>query len=306
METFLNGFLNIKKEKGFTSHDVVAIVRRTLHIKKVGHTGTLDPDAEGVLPICVGKATKLSDLVMNGNKTYVATLKLGATTTTEDSSGEVLETKPVDFDENKIKEAILNFIGDIEQIPPMYSAIKVGGKKLYELAREGKEIERKSRKVTIEDIKILKFLPPDAVEIEVKCSKGTYIRTLCSDIGKYLGCGGHMATLVRTGTGNFSINDGITLGELKEFAENNKLNEVFIPMESIFSNYSKITVKESFTNLLYNGAKLHIRAVENFNSEYEEDKVVVVYDSCGKFVGIYKLCVDEKGEFFIKPEKILI
>ena len=139
----MDGIFNIYKEKGFTSHDVVAVVRKTIHMKKVGHTGTLDPDAEGVLPICVGRATKLSDIIMDGRKSYRAVLRLGITTTTEDASGEVLETRPVEFDEEKICRAALSFIGKQEQIPPMYSAIKVNGKKLYELAREGKEIERK-------------------------------------------------------------------------------------------------------------------------------------------------------------------
>ena len=182
----MDGILNIRKEKGFTSHDVVAVVRRILHTKKVGHTGTLDPDAEGVLPVCVGKATKLADIIMDGKKRYRAMVRLGITTTTEDAAGEVLEEKPVDFDEEKIRQAVAGFVGEQKQIPPMYSAIKVNGKKLYELAREGKEIERKARTITIFAINIVRFLPPDRFEIDVDCSKGTYIRTLCSDIGKAL------------------------------------------------------------------------------------------------------------------------
>lgn len=191
----MDGILNIRKEKGFTSHDVVAVVRRILHAKKVGHTGTLDPDAEGVLPVCVGKATKLADIIMDGKKRYRAMVRLGITTTTEDAAGEVLEERKVDFDEEKIRQAVAGFVGEQKQIPPMYSAIKVNGKKLYELAREGKEIERKARTITIFAINIVRFLPPDRFEIDVDCSKGTYIRTLCSDIGKALGCGAHMAEL---------------------------------------------------------------------------------------------------------------
>ena len=172
----MDGIFNIYKEKGFTSHDVVAIVRRTIHMKKVGHTGTLDPDAEGVLPVCVGKATKLSDVIMDGRKSYRAMLRLGITTTTEDASGEVLETKEVDFNEDRIREVAASFIGKLEQVPPMYSAVKVNGKKLYELAREGKEIERKSRTIEVYDIRIRQFLPPDRVEFDVDCSKGTLLR----------------------------------------------------------------------------------------------------------------------------------
>lgn len=301
----LNGVINIKKEKGFTSHDVVAIVRRTLNIKKVGHTGTLDPDAEGVLPICVGKATKLSDLIMNGDKTYVATLKLGITTTTEDGSGEILEEKAVDFNEDKIRDAVANYIGVIEQIPPMYSAIKIKGKKLYELAREGKEIERKSRKVTITNITILKFLPPDALEIEVQCSKGTYIRTLCADIGNFLGCGGHMATLVRTKTGNFSIEDGITLEQLKNLTENNELGKVFQSVEGMFSSYTKIIITPSYNKLLYNGARLPEKAFLSISSKLEIGQSIVVYDYEENFIGIY-LVLAEENNLFIKPDKMLI
>lgn len=302
----MNGVINIKKEKGFTSHDVVAIVRKTLGIKKVGHTGTLDPDAEGVLPICVGKATKLSDMIMDGHKTYVATLKFGLTTTTEDATGEIIEEKPVDFDEDKIKNIVKFYIGDIEQIPPMYSAIKVNGKKLYELAREGKEIERKSRKVTIYDITILKFLPPDAIEIEIKCSKGTYIRTLCSDIGKDLGCGGHMATLVRTGTGNFNINDGITLDELKTLVNDNELSKVFQSVENMFEDFTKIQITPSFNKLLYNGARLPDKSfMSDLSSDIEDGESVTVYDYENNFIGIYTVVV-EKNSFFVKPDKMLI
>ena len=167
----MDGIFNIYKQKGFTSHDVVAIVRKTIQQKKVGHTGTLDPDAEGVLPICVGKATKLADYIMEGKKGYRAVVTLGTSTTTEDASGEIIEKKEFTFDEQNITKAVQSFLGTYKQIPPMYSAIKVNGKKLYELAREGKEIERKAREITIFDIKITKFMPPEQFEIDVICSK---------------------------------------------------------------------------------------------------------------------------------------
>ena len=249
----MDGILNIRKEKGFTSHDVVAVVRRILHTKKVGHTGTLDPDAEGVLPVCVGKATKLADIIMDGKKRYRAMVRLGITTTTEDAAGEVLEERKVDFDEEKIRQAVAGFVGEQKQIPPMYSAIKVNGKKLYELAREGKEIERKARTITIFAINIVRFLPPDRFEIDVDCSKGTYIRTLCSDIGKTLGCGAHMAELTRTRTGSFALEDAITLGELQTMADEGRQEEAFLSMEAALSDLPKIIVSPKSTKMLYNG-----------------------------------------------------
>ena len=188
----IRGIINVYKEKGFTSHDVVAKLRGIVGQKKIGHTGTLDPDATGVLPVCLGKATKLCDLLTDKNKTYEAVLLLGKTTDTQDITGEVLEEKSTEaLTEEKVREAIEGFIGDYEQIPPMYSALKVNGKKLYELAREGKVIERKARLVKILDIQILEIDLPK-VRMEVSCSKGTYIRTLCHDIGEKLGCGGCM------------------------------------------------------------------------------------------------------------------
>ena len=207
----IHGIINVYKEKGFTSHDVVAKLRGIVGQKKIGHTGTLDPDATGVLPVCLGKATKLCDLLTDKNKTYEAVLLLGKTTDTQDITGEVLEEKSTEaLTEEKVREAIEGFIGDYEQIPPMYSALKVNGKKLYELAREGKVIERKARPVKILDIQILEIDLPK-VRMEVSCSKGTYIRTLCHDIGEKLGCGGCMESLIRTRVSTFRIEDAKTL-----------------------------------------------------------------------------------------------
>ena len=228
----MDGIFNIYKEKGFTSHDVVAIVRRTIHMKKVGHTGTLDPDAEGVLPVCVGKATKLSDVIMDGRKSYRAMLRLGVTTTTEDASGEVLETKAVVFDEEKIRAAVAAFIGRLEQVPPMYSALKVNGKKLYELAREGIEIERKARTVHFYEISILEVKLP-LVRMEVTCSKGTYIRTLCHDIGEKLGCHGCMERLIRTRVGQFDRNGAHTLDEIAAIVGEGRLSEILVPVDEM-------------------------------------------------------------------------
>jgi tRNA pseudouridine55 synthase len=301
----LDGIFNIYKEKGFTSHDVVAIVRRTIHMKKVGHTGTLDPDAEGVLPVCVGKATKLSDVIMDGRKSYRAMLRLGMTTTTEDASGEVLETKEVDFNEDRIREVVASFIGRLEQVPPMYSAVKVNGKKLYELAREGKEIERKSRTIEVYDIRIRQFLPPDRVEIDVDCSKGTYIRTLCSDIGKALGCGGHMAELLRTRTGAFSLENAIKLDELKALAEQEKVETVLLTMEEALEDFPVVKVSEKSQKFLYNGGKIQERFLTEKPAVLTEGEIVVTYDYENNLVGLYEI-KKEENNFYIKPYKMLL
>ena len=301
----MDGIFNIYKEKGFTSHDVVAIVRRTIHMKKVGHTGTLDPDAEGVLPVCVGKATKLSDVIMDGRKSYRAMLRLGMTTTTEDASGEVLETKEVDFNEDRIREVVASFIGKLEQVPPMYSAVKVNGKKLYELAREGKEIERKSRTIEVYDIRIRQFLPPDRVEIDVDCSKGTYIRTLCSDIGKALGCGGHMAELLRTRTGAFSLENAIKLEELKALAEQEKAEEALLTMEEALKDFPVVKVSEKSQKFLYNGGKIQERFLTEKPAVLTEGEIVVTYDYENNLVGLYEI-KKEENNFYIKPYKMLL
>ena len=285
----MDGIFNIYKEKGFTSHDVVAIVRRTIHMKKVGHTGTLDPDAEGVLPVCVGKATKLSDVIMDGRKSYRAMLRLGITTTTEDASGEVLETKAVVFDEEKIRAAVAAFIGRLEQVPPMYSAVKVNGKKLYELARKGKEIARKARTIEVYDIRIRRFLPPDRVEMDIDCSKGTYIRTLCADIGKALGCGGHMAELLRTATGSFSLENAIKLDDLKALAEQERAEDALLTMQEALRDFPVIKIAEGSTKLLYNGGKIQEKYFTKQPKALQEDEIAAVYDFENHLVGLYTL-----------------
>ena len=300
----MDGIFNIYKEKGFTSHDVVAVVRKTIHMKKVGHTGTLDPDAEGVLPICVGRATKLSDIIMDGRKSYRAVLRLGITTTTEDASGEILAACPVEFDEEKIRRAALSFMGKQEQIPPMYSAIKVNGKKLYELAREGKEIERKARMIEIYDIRIRCFLPPDAVELDVDCSKGTYIRTLCADIGKKLGCGAAMAQLKRTRAGSFRVEDSITLAGVEELMRLGTYEEHIIAPDSIFMDCEGAAVKREAERALLNGNKLQLRQLD-FDSRafFSDGDMLRVYSADREFRAVYTFV---KSEGLFKPFKMFL
>jgi tRNA pseudouridine55 synthase len=279
----LAGVINIYKEKGFTSHDVVNVVRRLFGRIKTGHTGTLDPDAEGVLPICIGKATKLADYIQADIKQYKAVLRLGLTTTTEDTSGEVLTQSEVTSTDEDVKAAIESFVGEYDQTPPMYSAIKVNGKKLYELARQGIEIERKTRHITIYEITDVKKISDTDWEFLVLCSKGTYIRTLCRDIGEKLGCGGAMAELVRTRSGSFYIKDSIKLDVLKELAEQNRQTEAVMPVSTVLSSYDEITLPHSFDKYLYNGNKIDLSLVgEKITAEK-----LLVKDEDGKIIGIY-------------------
>ena len=282
----IHGIINVYKEKGFTSHDVVAKLRGIVGQKKIGHTGTLDPDATGVLPVCLGKATKLCDLLTDKNKTY-AVLLLGKTTDTQDITGEVLEEKSTEaLTEEKVREAIEGFIGDYEQIPPMYSALKVNGKKLYELAREGKVIERKARPVKILDIQILEIDLPK-VRMEVSCSKGTYIRTLCHDIGEKLGCGGCMESLIRTRVSTFRIEDAKTLDEIETLKQEGKLAELLVPIDAMFPFYPKITVKDDWKAFAKNGNPLDLKMLKEACGQDEETQVRL-YDESGKFIAIYQ------------------
>ena len=283
----IHGIINVYKEKGFTSHDVVAKLRGIVGQKKIGHTGTLDPDATGVLPVCLGKATKLCDLLTDKNKTYEAVLLLGKTTDTQDITGEVLEEKSTEaLTEEKVREAIEGFIGDYEQIPPMYSALKVNGKKLYELAREGKVIERKARPVKILDIQILEIDLPK-VRMEVSCSKGTYIRTLCHDIGEKLGCGGCMESLIRTRVSTFRIEDAKTMDEIETLKQEGKLAELLVPIDAMFPFYPKITVKDDWKAFAKNGNPLDLKMLKEACGQDEETQVRL-YDESGKFIAIYQ------------------
>ena len=303
----MDGIFNIYKEKGFTSHDVVAIVRRTIGQKKVGHTGTLDPDAEGVLPICVGKGTKLADYIMADVKGYRAEVTFGITTTTQDSSGEIIEKKDVIYDEDEIRHAVMSFVGDIEQIPPMYSAIKINGKKLYELAREGKEIERKTRKIVIFDIRIVEVFPPNKAAIEIDCSKGTYIRTLCSDIGRKLGWGAYMSGLTRTATGKFNLEDAVKLDELKAAASENREQEYIIHPDQVLSGYKKANVSEKASKYMYNGGKISSRYLTFDGNKPEVGETVLGYDFNNRLVGIYTYAYDETADsYFIKPVRLML
>jgi len=293
----MNVILNINKPKGPTSHDIVYFVRRLLGLKKVGHTGTLDPMATGVLPICVGKSTRAAELLTNADKAYRATFILGITTDTQDATGEItnivgrhalgtpLVTKP------EITAAISLFTGEITQIPPMYSAVKVGGKKLYELARQGVEVERKERKVKILDIEIREIdlhnkftineteLIAPKITIDVKCSKGTYIRTLCADIGEKLGCGAFMSELIRTQSGQFRLEDSYTLEQLERAKEDGTLQNYLTPLEDLFSQHPSVTVSGRDEIFAKNGGN---PCINNVN----EGETCRVFSESGEFLSL--------------------
>ncbi|MBP5197543.1 MAG: tRNA pseudouridine(55) synthase TruB, partial [Lachnospiraceae bacterium] len=252
----MNGIIVINKETGFTSNDVVAKMRGILKERHIGHTGTLDPQATGVLPVCIGNATKLFDMFADRDKEYEAGLLLGKTTDTEDIWGETLSESAVNVDEDEIREAVMGFVGEYMQTPPMYSALKVNGKKLYELARAGVEVERKPRKVNINAIRINSVDLPH-VSMNVECTKGTYIRTLCADIGDKLGCGGCMESLKRVRVGNFYLKDAITLSELEKIRDAGEVQKILIPVEKFFEDRAVITAKEDFDKAVNNGNILY-------------------------------------------------
>ncbi len=295
----IHGIINVYKEKGWTSHDVVAKLRHIVGQKKIGHTGTLDPDAEGVLPVCLGKATKVCDLLADRDKTYQAVLLLGQATDTQDVSGTVTESREVTSSVKEIYEAVQSFKGDYDQVPPMYSALKVDGKKLYELAREGKTVERKARRVQIKEIKIHEIVLP-RVSMTVHCSKGTYIRTLCHDIGEKLGCGGCMEELLRIQAGPFYIEDSLKLNEIEILHDLGQLEEHITPIDGIFSMYPAVRVRPENQKLLQNGNPLYARQMEKASLP-DQDTRVRVYGADGGFYAVYDFM---KKENRLRPVKM--
>lgn len=296
-----HGIINIYKEAGYTSHDVVAKLRGILGQKKIGHTGTLDPDATGVLPVCLGVGTKLCDMLTDEDKEYVAKLCLGVTTDTQDMSGTVLSQKEVTIEKKRLEEIIYSFLGEYEQIPPMYSALKVNGQKLYELARKGMEVERKARKVQIKEIEILNIDLPEA-RIRVVCSKGTYIRTLCDDIGKCAGCGAAMKSLERTRVGRFVIEDALTLEQVEKLRGDGGVSKYIVPVDDMFPGLLKLRVKQDYYRQLKNGNCLKPDMVYITN-EARDGERLLIYDEQGAFYGIYR-CDKEQGIF--TPVKMFI
>lgn len=252
-------------------------------MKKIGHTGTLDPEAEGVLPVVLGKATKLAELLTDKEKTYQTVLRLGIETDTEDMTGTVLKELPVTVSEEEVRAAAALFLGEQQQIPPMYSAVKVNGKKLYQLAREGVTVERKPRTVCFREIQILDMSLPE-VKLSVSCSKGTYIRTLCHDIGRKLGCGGCMKELLRTRSGQFTLEESLTLDEIQEYVEKGCIEEHIHSIEEVLGDYPAVFCREEADKLLLNGNAL---GAEDAAGQ-EEEGWLRMHTSAGRFVGVYQ------------------
>ncbi|WP_144509215.1 tRNA pseudouridine(55) synthase TruB [Bacillus sp. FJAT-22090] len=296
------GILPLWKEKGMTSHDCVFKLRKILKMKRIGHTGTLDPSVEGVLPICLGQATKVSEYIMNEGKTYIATISIGTSTTTEDADGETVEKDCTEkhFSRDQILNVLMQLTGEITQTPPMYSAVKVNGKKLYEYAREGKQVERPSRKVTIYKLNLLDELENFSGEtvkftIEIGCSKGTYIRTLAVQIGELLGYPAHMSSLVRTKSGNFTKEQCLTLHEVKQSVENDQLESVILPLKDALGHWPFIEIVEETKKSITNGQVLESHPLLEANEK-------IIYTQNSNPIAIYIKHPSKSG--MMKPEKM--
>jgi tRNA pseudouridine55 synthase len=301
----LNGFLNILKPPGLTSHDVVEYIRGRIKVK-VGHGGTLDPGAAGVLPVLLGKATRLSSYLVDFPKIYRAELFLGLSTDTADASGKIIRrASSFRFNFKDIEEVFCSFEGEIMQIPPMFAAVKHRGKKLYEYARQGTTVERNPKAVHIYYIKILDYFPPQRIYFEVKCSKGTYIRTLCSQIGDALGCGGHMAFLLRKEVGPFVLSESHIL---EEFSGRESYGHLLLPLDFLFQKMDYLMLGYEDIRFLSQGSFLSFKEVSNrainVFSEPADDKIVPVYTPKKEFAVLARWKCNHGSGFFLKPEKV--
>lgn len=331
-----NGIINVYKEAGFTSFDVVAKMRGICGQKKIGHTGTLDPDATGVLPVCLGNATKVCELLTDHDKEYTAELLLGVRTDTQDVTGKAIgglfadkfegcdriadmSGRPIDEqlcgnqtigeaeikrlpDEETVRAAIAGFVGEIDQIPPMYSALKVNGQKLCDLARKGVEVERAARRITVFEIEVLEVKLP-VVKMRVLCSKGTYIRTLCDDMGEALGCGGTMLSLVRSKVGPFVLDNAMSLADIQKAKDEGRLADAVMSVDSLFTDNRSVTVTEEAMKLLLNGNVLYASSFVGKISYPKNNELFRVYKNDGTFAGMYYY--SEMNKLF-KPEKMFL
>lgn len=282
----MDGLLIVNKPKGMTSHDVVVKIRRMLSQKKVGHAGTLDPDVTGVLCICLGKGTRLTQYLLGSEKEYRVVMKLGEATDTQDATGKVIrETKDFEIGKDRVEEAFRKFTGRIHQVPPMYSAKKVGGVPLYRLARKGAEISREPREVYIREIKFLDYTGV-FVKFDVICSKGTYIRTLCEDIGNYLGVGAHMYSLERLRSGDFSIADALTLEEIAAFKDSGGLESRLISMDQMTARVPSVRIKKGMESGVKHGRGVEAVAISGITSDFSEGCNVKIVSSDGEMLAL--------------------
>lgn len=275
-----SGIILIDKQKGWTSHDVVAKLRGITSIKKIGHTGTLDPDATGLLPVCIGRATKLSDIISGKEKTYDVEFVLGYETNTEDISGDIIKKSDYFPKEDEIYSCIASFLGEYDQLPPMYSAIKINGKKLYEIARTGNEVERKRRRVNIINIQNIVINNNNTISMRVFCSKGTYIRSLCRDIGRKLGCYASMSNLRRISVGKFHVENAVDVLTLTK----EKVEEEIVSTSEILSDYPKIYTSKEMDKLIENGNPIPIKFL---SQEVEQGINYILFDAKKRLVGIF-------------------
>lgn len=283
----MNGVIVINKPQEFTSFDVVAVARKVLSTKKIGHCGTLDPNATGVLPLLVGNATKAQDIIPNHDKSYVAGFKFGFSSDTLDIWGEVKEDKPCSVEKAELEKVLKGFIGDILQTPPMYSAIQKDGVRLYELARQGIEIEREARKITIYSLQLLNFDEKTVSgTVAVSCSKGTYIRQLIADIAKKLNTTGVMTSLVRTSACGFDLNDAITLDKLKEDTASGEIEKRLMSVESLFVSYPKLSVSQKQSVRFYNGNPLDIERTALRDNMPQDGTIIRVKGENDEFLGL--------------------
>lgn len=295
----MNGVINFFKPKGMTSHDAVNLLRKALNMKKIGHTGTLDPNASGVLPLCIGKGTRIAEYLLDIDKEYLGELTLGIRTDTQDQDGKVISFSDKVVGEEDIMKVMSRYTGNISQLPPMYSALKQNGKKLYELAREGKTVERNPRNIEIYEQKILSIEENRRILFSTKCSRGTYIRTLCDDIGMDLGTYGHMSYLLRVGVGSFKIENSYSIEYIKSL-DSEELSKIIIPMDKALDHFDKIVVQGELYSKIVNGIVLPFE----MNEEFKTNKLYKIY--CKDiFMGIGRI-INKDTEFYLKMDKVLI
>lgn len=297
----MNGVINVLKPPGMTSSDVVVYLRRLLNIKKVGHAGTLDPAAAGVLILCLGKATKIADYIMESNKTYRGGLVLGIETDTLDADGQIVNRNSNYPNLLSIEEGFQNYQGKLSQMPPMYSARKYRGKRLYELARQGKKVDLPPREIEIFENKILGYYPPDQVFFEVKCTKGTYIRSLVRDIGENLGCGAYLSFLIRISSGIFTIDNSFSLQEIKEGLSEGGMDRFLIPMDSALCKFKAITIADKFLTRAINGNILEMNSVISKLEGIPKGQLLRIYCQ-DRFLGLGYINEDNR----IQMRKVLI
>ena len=303
MSTPLSGIVVVNKHAGVTSSDIVNRLRRLYGTKQVGHTGTLDPMATGVLPVLIGRAVKASDFIVAENKRYTAEMRLGVTTDTEDTTGTVLTVSTDIPAEREVLAAVAKFIGDIEQVPPMYSALKVDGKKLVDLAREGITVERKARPIRIDSLDAVR-IADDLYRLDVRCSKGTYIRTLCSDIGKKLGCGAAMQSLIRTESGPFALSESVTVAELEQMSMDERAARL-LPLDTFFADAPAITLPGFYARLAQNGCEIYQKKI---GTHLATDTLVRLYrrtDGGEEFFALGRIADYTDGSA-IKPLKLFV